>query len=132
MKKWFRFRFNLLYTTLTNLCTKYLVMCKVYIDVGGINWLNHVCPPVHKIIHSLELVNYLHIQTDNPWHNYYITSFNKISPANLPGYASSGSSFNSKEITDEWIVAFFHYLHKFIIKAISVLFKKVPTIIPNL
>ena len=26
----------LLYTTLTNLSTKYLVMCKVYTDVGGI------------------------------------------------------------------------------------------------
>ena len=28
---------NALYTTLTNFSTKYLVMCKVYTDVGGIN-----------------------------------------------------------------------------------------------
>ena len=31
------------------------------------------CPPVRKIIHSLKLVDYLHVQADNPWYNYYIT-----------------------------------------------------------
>ena len=51
---------------------KYLVMCKVYTDMGGIKWLYHVCPPVRKIIHSLKLVDYLHVQADNPWYNYYI------------------------------------------------------------
>ena len=35
------------------------------------------CPPVRKIIHSLKLVDYLHVQADNPWYNYYIA--NKIS-----------------------------------------------------
>ena len=30
------------------------------------------CPPVRKIIHSLKLVDYLCVQTDNPWYNYYI------------------------------------------------------------
>ena len=30
------------------------------------------CPPVRKIIHSLKLVDYLHVQADNPWYNYYI------------------------------------------------------------
>ena len=45
-------------------------MCKVYTDVGGIN---HVCPPVRKIIHSLKLVDYLHVQADNPWYNYYVS-----------------------------------------------------------
>ena len=48
-------------------------MCKVYTDVGGIKYLYHVCPPVRKIIHSLKLVDYLHVQADNPWYNYYIT-----------------------------------------------------------
>ena len=47
-------------------------MYKVYTDVCGIKQLYHVCPPVRKIIHSLKLVGYLHIQADNPWYNYYI------------------------------------------------------------
>ena len=51
---------------------KYYLMCKVYTDVGGIKYLYHVCPPVRKIIHSLTLVDYLHVQADNPWYNYYI------------------------------------------------------------
>ena len=62
------------YTTLTNFSTKYFVMCKVYTDVGGIKLLYHVCPPVRKIIHSLKLVDYLHVQADNPWYNYYISN----------------------------------------------------------
>ena len=56
------------YTTLTNLSMIYLVMCKVYTDVGGIKKLYIVCPPVRKIIHSLKLVDYLHVQADNPWY----------------------------------------------------------------
>ena len=60
----------LVYTTLTNFSTKYLTMCKVYTDVGGIKQLYHVCPHVRKIIHSLKLVDYLHVQADNPWYNY--------------------------------------------------------------
>ena len=47
-------------------------MCKVYTDVGGIKQLYHVCPPVCKIIHSLKPVDYLHVQADNPWYNYYV------------------------------------------------------------
>ena len=47
-------------------------MCKVYTNVGGIKQLYHVCPPVRKIIHSLKLVDYLHVQADNPWYNSYI------------------------------------------------------------
>ena len=27
-------------------------------------------PHVLKITHSLKLVDYLHVQADNPWHNY--------------------------------------------------------------
>ena len=56
----------LLYTTFTSFSMKYLTMCKVYTDVGGIKQLYHVCPPVRK------LVDYLHVQADNPWYNYYI------------------------------------------------------------
>ena len=48
------------------------MMCKVYTDVGGIKYLYHVCPHVRKIINSLKLEDYLHVQTDNPWYNYYI------------------------------------------------------------
>ena len=43
-------------TTLFNLSMNYLIMYKVYTDVGGINSLKyHDCPPVRKIIHSLKL-----------------------------------------------------------------------------
>ena len=62
-------RYNPSCTTLTNFSTKYLVMCKVFTDVGGIKYIYHVCPPVRKIIHSLKLVDYLHVQADNPWYN---------------------------------------------------------------
>ena len=64
------------YTTLTNFSTKYLTMCKVYTDVGGIKQLYHVCPPVRKIIHSLKLADYLHVQADNPWYNYNVSITN--------------------------------------------------------
>ena len=39
-------------------------------DLGGINSYTMDCLPVRKIIHSLKLVDYLHIQADNPWYNY--------------------------------------------------------------
>ena len=50
------------------------MMYKVYTDVGGIKQLNiyRVCPPVRKIIHSLKLVDYLNVQADKTWYNYYI------------------------------------------------------------
>ena len=32
-----------------------------------------VCPPVQEIIHSLKLVDYLHIQADKPWYNEICT-----------------------------------------------------------
>ena len=47
-------------------------MCKVCTDVGGIKQFYHDCPPVRKIIHSLKIVDYLHVQVDNPWYNYYM------------------------------------------------------------
>ena len=53
----------------TNLSTNYLVKCKVYTDVGGIKQLYHFCPPVREIIHSLKLVDYLHVQADKPLYN---------------------------------------------------------------
>ena len=62
-----------MFVHLYNFSTKYFVMCKIYTDVGGIKQLYHVCPPVRKIIHSLRLVDYLHVQADNPWYNYYMT-----------------------------------------------------------
>ena len=33
-----------------------------------------------EIIHSLKLVDYLHVQADNPWYNYYVVWLNKIVP----------------------------------------------------
>ena len=34
-----------------------------------------VCPPVLKIIHDLQLVDYLPIEVDIPWYNYYILGY---------------------------------------------------------
>ena len=31
-----------------------------------------MCPPVRKIIDSLKLVDYLHVQANKPWYNYYL------------------------------------------------------------
>ena len=64
---------------------KYLMMCKVYTDVGGIKQLYHVCPPVRKIIHSLKLVDYLHVQADSPWYNYYITLYGDMGSSAVCG-----------------------------------------------
>ena len=78
-------------------------MCKVYTDVGGIKYLYHVCPHVRKIIHSLKLMDYLHVQADNPWYNYYVTislhqkMWQLI--CRLSWSAASFSVYISKEIT---------------------------------
>ena len=48
-------------------------MCKVYTDEGGIKSFTHVYAPVQKMIRSLKLMDYLQIQTVNPWYNYYLT-----------------------------------------------------------
>ena len=42
---------------------------KVYTDVDGMKLLYHVCPPVRKIIRSIKLVDYLHVQVDKPLYN---------------------------------------------------------------
>ena len=57
------------YTTLTDFSMKYLVICKVYTDVGGIN---------SYTILKLKLVDYLHVQRDKPWYNYYVKSSREI------------------------------------------------------
>ena len=31
------------------------------------------CPPVCKIIHSLKLVDYLHVQENNPWYKTFFS-----------------------------------------------------------
>ena len=71
--KLFSMQVSTIYTTLTNFSTKYLVMYKVYTHVGGLKLLYHVCPPVRKIIHELKLVDYLHVQADNPWYYLYMS-----------------------------------------------------------
>ena len=45
-----------------------LGMCKVYINVCGITYLFHVCPPVRKIIHWIKPMDYLNVQAHNPWY----------------------------------------------------------------
>ena len=55
--------------------TNCFVMCKAYTNEGGIKkTYTMVCPPVREIIHSLKLVDYLLIQADKPWYNYYPTN----------------------------------------------------------
>ena len=58
-------------------------MRKVYTVVSGIKQLYLVWPPVHKIIHSLKLVDYLQVQADNPWYNCYVTAEMRHSLATL-------------------------------------------------
>ena len=31
-----------------------------------------ICPPLREIIHSLKLVDYLLVQADKQWYNYYL------------------------------------------------------------
>ena len=67
-----------IYTAITNLSTEYLMKCEVYTDLGGVKYLYHIFPPVRKIIHSLKLVDYLHVQADNSlyMYNYYFFFYN--------------------------------------------------------
>ena len=56
-------------------------MCEVFTDVGGKEKLYQVCPPVCNIIHSLKLVDYLHVQAKT--HGITIRYFLVISIGNL-------------------------------------------------
>ena len=60
------------YTTIANVSTKYLMVSKVNTEGGGIKQLYYVCPSVMEIIHSLKLVDYLHVQAVNQWYNNYL------------------------------------------------------------
>ena len=42
------------YITPTNFSIRFLVMCNVYIDVGGIKSFTNFCSPVREIIHELK------------------------------------------------------------------------------
>ena len=35
---------------------------------------------MREIIHSLKLVDYLHVQADNPWFNYYMSFIDDEAP----------------------------------------------------
>ena len=45
-------------------------MSQVYTD--KVCSISIVCPPVREIIHELKFVDYLLLQADNPWYNYYV------------------------------------------------------------
>ena len=34
-----------------------------------------VCPPIWELFHSLKLVDYIHVQADKPWYNYYVAFY---------------------------------------------------------
>ena len=56
-----------------NLSMKYFAVGKVYTDKDGIKQLyNSFVHLYRKIILSLKLMDYLLIQPDKPWYNYYI------------------------------------------------------------
>ena len=42
---------------------------------GWQNIVTTVGPPVRELIHSLKLVDFLHVQADKPWYNFYIVYF---------------------------------------------------------
>ena len=65
------------YSLLNILLTECFVRLKVYTDIGSIYQLYHVCPPVRKIIHSLKLVDYIHVQADRTAHGIttYLSMF---------------------------------------------------------
>ena len=68
------------------------------------------CPPVRKIIHSLKLVDYLNVQADNPWYNYYVYYFH----------------IKDNTSSDKWVnqtngVPFIEYLQNHYIISFSVL-----------
>ena len=56
-----------------------------------------VCPPVQEIIHSLKLAEYLLVQVNKPWYNYYLKQvcissyFNGSNTAGLFTMAGSNS-----------------------------------------
>ena len=53
----------------------------------------HVCPHVRKIIHSLKLVDYLHVQAD--MYNYYLMQLSKM---NRPVIFNLKSQFPKLEL----------------------------------
>ena len=67
-----QFESKYIYTTYTNLNSKYLVMCKVQTDISCIELLYHGFPSVHvREKNSIKLVDYLHVQAEK--HCIFIT-----------------------------------------------------------
>ena len=73
----------------------YLVMIKVFTDIGGIELLHHFCLPIGKIIYSLnKLVDYLHVQA---WYNYcYNASYFVLAQLQV-----GGQLYSPKAYTDD-------------------------------
>ena len=97
---------------------KYHLMCKVYTDVGGIKKLYHYCPPVRKIIHSLKLADYLHVQADNPCYNLLNTlQVNIFLPCFLSKYYSYNFFYYQNTVLPVFIkiqLFYFFYQNTFI------------------
>ena len=68
-----------LFVTLTNLCTKLLIICKVYIDVTvhiHCRWYKIVIPWLSTCTGANPLAKaraYLHVKADHPWYSYFLT-----------------------------------------------------------
>ena len=59
--------------SLTDFSMKYLGIFKVYTCLSGIKQFDHGYPNVLEIIHRLNLVDYLQVNVDKSWHNFYLT-----------------------------------------------------------
>ena len=67
-------------------------------DLHRCRWYKILIPcflPVRKIIHELKLVDYLHVQADKPWKNYYIANDKSANMKNMLTVVSSIMSFIS-------------------------------------
>ena len=77
---------------IANYSTKYLILSKVYTSESGMKIviprftrlyeknplaMYHALLSVREIIHELKLVNYILVQADKPWCNYYLLYMNK-------------------------------------------------------
>ena len=69
----------------------------------------HVCPPLRKIIHSLKLVDYLHVQADNPWYNFYLNPSVYLAGTFLSGTVLSAVGAMNSLVRDYLFVFFSNF-----------------------
>ena len=73
------------YTIFTNFSMYFIVVCRVYTVLGGINSYTMFVHLYVEIIHSLKLVDHFNVQADDPWYNYYLANSGPLL-LGLPGF----------------------------------------------